>query len=122
MIPFHPRQDTSNVIHVTRNLLEEGHTKVSDAELVGKRLFGRPMRLRLGVWIVRRDKPRFFQSEPPGQLGSSTAIRQELQKFVELGLLEEERPDGENRVYYVRTESAWWAIFATCAEILERLE
>lgn len=81
-------------------------------------LFGRACRLPIATWILRRDKPRFFQSEPPRELGSPTAVRQELARLARAGLLDEERPDGENRVYYVRTGSAWWAVIDLASEIL----
>jgi DNA-binding transcriptional ArsR family regulator len=70
------------------------------------------------MWILARDKPRFHQSEPPRELGSPAAVRQELSRLTRAGLLTEERPDGENRVYYVRTDSDWWSVIALAAGIL----
>ena len=70
------------------------------------------------MWILARDKPRFYQSEPPPELGSPTAVRQELSRLTRAGLLNEERPDGENRVYYVRTDSDWWSVIALAERIL----
>lgn len=89
-----------------------------DAARMSADLFGRACRLPIAMWILRRDKPRFFQSEPPRELGSPTAVRQELARLARAGLLHEERPDGENRVYYVRTDSAWWAVIELASEIL----
>lgn len=89
-----------------------------DAARMSADLFGRACRLPIAMWILGRDKPRFFQSEPPRELGSPTAVRQELARLARAGLLDEERPDGENRVYYVRTDSAWWAVIELASEIL----
>lgn len=89
-----------------------------DAARISADLFGRGCRLPIAIWILRRDKPRFYQSEPPVQLGSPTAVRQELARLTKAGLLEEERPDGENRVYYMRTDSVWWQVVKVAMEIL----
>lgn len=80
-------------------------------------LFGRPCRLPLALWILKRDKA-FFQSEPPRSVGPPTAIRQELDRFVKAGLLDERRPDGDNRVYYERSDSPVWAIIRTAADVI----
>ena len=89
-----------------------------DATRVSADLFGRPCRLPLAIWITKREKPRFFQSEPPREIGAPSAIRQELARFVRAGLLDEERPDAENRVYYIRTDSALWAIIQAAIDAL----
>lgn len=89
-----------------------------DAGLISAELFGRSCRLPIAMWILKRDKPRFYQSEPPRELGTPTAIRQELARLTRAGMLAEERPDGENRVYYVRTDSAWWTVIELASEIL----
>ena len=90
-----------------------------DVMRVSADLFGRPCRLPLAVWILRRDKPRFYQSEPPRELADPTARRQELARFVKAGLLDEERPDAENRVYYTRTDSRLWEVIRTAAAVVE---
>jgi hypothetical protein len=89
-----------------------------DAAQLSDVLFGRPCRLPLAMWILEREKPRFFQSEPPRGVGVPTAIRQELSRLVIIGMLEEERPSGENRVYYIRTNSELWKIIRTAIEVL----
>jgi hypothetical protein len=89
-----------------------------DATLVSKHLFGRPCRLPLMLWILNHPKDRIYQSEPPGSIGATTAIRQELDRLVRAGLLDEERPDGESRVYYVRTTSPLWDIVRSAAAAL----
>jgi len=81
-----------------------------DDTLVGKLLFGRPTRLRLCIWILHLEKERFFQSQPPPHVGLTSAVTTELAKLVRLGMLEQERPDAENRVYYVRVDSPLWAV------------
>lgn len=88
------------------------------AARVGAELFGRSCRLPIALWILNRDKPRFYQSEPPRELGAPTAIRQELARLTRAGLLDEERPDGDKRVYYVRTDSPWWDVIKVARQIL----
>ncbi len=89
-----------------------------DIEEVGKRLFGRRCRLTLALWVVRREKPRFFQSEPPKEVILPSDAARELGHLVQLHMLEEERPDGDRRVWYVRTDSKLWKIIETAAEVL----
>jgi hypothetical protein len=87
-----------------------------DVREVGKQLFGRPCRLSLALWIIRRDKPRFYQSEPPREVIQPGDLGKELGRLVRLGMLEEERPDGERRVYYIRTDSELWKIIKAASE------
>jgi hypothetical protein len=91
-----------------------------DATGVSDRMFGRGCRLPLAVWVLQHPKGRFFQSEPPA-FGTTTPsnIRQELARLVQLGMLEEERPDDVNKVFYVRTDHALWRIIEVAAEVLE---
>lgn len=84
-------------------------------------LFGRPCRLPLLLWLLAHPKGRIFQSEPPSHLGVRTAVREELARFTRAGLLEEERPDGDSRVYYVRTDSPLWEIVRTARQAVEGL-
>jgi hypothetical protein len=90
-----------------------------DVSQVSAELFGRACRLPLALWILRREKPRFYQSEPPLDLGPASAVRQELQRFTRAGLLAQERPDGENRVYYVRTDSPLWEVIEAAASAVD---
>jgi hypothetical protein len=89
-----------------------------DVDEVGKLLFGRPCRLALALWIVRHDKLRFYQSEPPREVILQGDAAKELGKLVRLGMLDEERPDDARRVYYNRTGSPLWKIIEAAAEIL----
>lgn len=91
-----------------------------DAARVSNDLFGRSCRLPLALWILRNNKDRFFQSEPPQRFGGRTAIRQELDRFVNAGLLNIERPDNESRVYYIRTDSPLWEIVRAAGEVVDR--
>jgi len=86
---------------------------------VGRLLFGRPCRLALALWIVRHDKPRFYQSEPPREVISQGQAAKELGRLVRLGMLEEDRPDDARRVYYERTGSPLWAIIQAAADVFE---
>lgn len=90
-----------------------------DVREVGKLLFGRPCRLSLALWIIRHDKPRFFQSEPPRDVIQPGELAKELGRLVRLGMLEEERPDGERRVYYTRTDSRLWKIIEAASESVD---
>ena len=92
-----------------------------DATRISAALFGRRCRLPLALWILEHGKA-FYQSEPPRDLGAQTAIRQELARFVRAGLLDEERPDGENRVYYVRTTSPLWEIIAAARRVVQGVQ
>jgi hypothetical protein len=89
-----------------------------DATRVSALLFGRPCRLPLLLWLLDHPKGKIFQSEPPSHLGVRTAIREELARFTRAGLLEEERPDGDPRVYYVRTNSPLWEIVRTARDVV----
>jgi hypothetical protein len=93
-----------------------------DATHISKYVFGRPCRLPLLLWILNHPKDRIYQSEPPESLGGRTAIRQELDRFVLAGLLDEERPDGDQRVFYVRNASPLWEIVRSAAEVLKRAD
>ena len=90
-----------------------------DVDEVGKLLFGRPCRLALALWIVRHDKPRFYQSEPPREVIWPGDLAKELGRLVRLGMLVQERRDDARRVYYERTDSPLWKIFLVAAEVIE---
>lgn len=89
-----------------------------DVREISGDLFGRPCRLPFALWILERDKPRFFQSEPPREIDSPTALRQELERFVRLGMLVQDRPDAENRVYYERTDSPLWQVIEAARSVV----
>jgi hypothetical protein len=91
-----------------------------DATRVSNEMFGRACRLPLMLWVHANPKDRFYQSEPPESLGGRTAIRQELERLVRAGLLVEERPDADPRVYYVRTDSPLWEIVKAAASVVEQ--
>ena len=91
----------------------------ANADEVGRLLFGRPCRLALALWIVRHDKPRFYQSEPPREVILQSDLAKELSRLVRLGMLEEERRDDSRRIYYNRTDSPLWRIFQAAADALE---
>ena len=90
-----------------------------DVPEVGRLLFGRPCRLALALWIVRRDKPRFYQSEPPRDVILQSDLAKELGRLVRLGMLDEERRDDARRVYYERTGSPLWTIIQAAADVIE---
>ena len=92
-----------------------------EIERVSDRLFGRSCRLPLLFWILEHPKDRIYQSEPPESIAGRTAIRQELARLTEAGLLDEERPDGDARVYYVRTASPLWEVVRAAAVVVRDL-
>jgi len=81
-------------------------------------LFGRGCRLPIALWVLDHASGRFYQSEPPIALAPPTALRQELARLVRAGLLSKERLPGESRVYYTRTNSPWWRVYAEVANIV----
>ncbi|AQA25575.1 hypothetical protein BTZ20_0310 [Rhodococcus sp. MTM3W5.2] len=89
-----------------------------DANLISRLFFGRACRLPLAIWILHLEGGRFYQSEPPRSIAPQTAITQELSRFVELGLLHEERSGSEHRVYYLRTTSPLWGIIEACVDLV----
>lgn len=91
-----------------------------DATQVSDDMFGRPCRLPLMLWVLDHPKDRVYQSEPPESLGARTALRQELNRMTRAGLLREERPDGDSRVYYAKTDSPLWGIVQTARDVLKR--
>jgi hypothetical protein len=86
---------------------------------VGDQLFGRRCRLMLALWIVRREKPQFYQSEPPREVVLPGDAAKELGRLVRLGMLDKERPDDSRRVYYYRTDSLLWKIIEAASEVLD---
>jgi hypothetical protein len=89
-----------------------------DVNEVGRQLFGRPCRLALAVWIVRLEKPVFYQSEPPREVIPQGHAGGELARLVGLGMLEVQRRDDSRRIYYVRTGSPLWKIFEAAADVI----
>lgn len=90
-----------------------------DAREVGKELFGRPCRLTLALWVLRHNKPLFYQSEPPRDVILQGESAKELGRLARLGMLQELRPDESRRVYYERTDSPLWKIFEAAADVIE---
>jgi len=89
-----------------------------DENEIGKLLFGRRCRLALALWVVRHDKPRFYQSEPPREVILPGDVAKELGRLIRLGMLDEERPDDARRVYYHRTDSPLWKIIEAAADVI----
>lgn len=84
-------------------------------------LFGRPLRLCLGVWLAGRSSQDFFQREAVDAMRpwepAHSAVLAELRKFVELGLLRRLEPTADDRrVWYSRTDSRLWRVFAGAGE------
>ena len=73
----------------------------------------------LALWIVRRDKRRFYQSEPPREVIWQGDLAKELGRLVRLGMLDKVRPDDARRVYYYRTDSPLWEIMQAVGDAIE---
>lgn len=85
------------------------------AEL-GKGLFGRRARLAVAVWALHAEGGVFSQHEAVVGVGlPQSNVREELERLVGLGLLEDvPRGDGPGRRYYARVDGhpAWMVIAA----------
>ncbi|WP_198538999.1 hypothetical protein [Mycolicibacterium wolinskyi] len=91
-----------------------------DATHVSELLFGRKCRLAVAMWVLRHPKGRFFQSEPRDiDHASSSNVTQELNRLVQLGMLDVEHPEDSRRVYYVRTNSPLWDIITAAIEAID---
>jgi hypothetical protein len=82
-----------------------------DVDEVGDLLFGRKLRLRLALWVLRRDD-RFYQAEAAkGVNYSASAVADELDRLVELGMLAGQPAEsGDRRRYYKKLDHPLWAI------------
>jgi hypothetical protein len=84
-------------------------------------LFGRALRPKLAVWVLRRQNPRFYLSEaqeavPPQ---ARSAVASELESLVSIDMLEEEHARaGDRRRWFRRTKSPFWRIIQTADEVL----
>lgn len=90
-----------------------------DGAVVSDRLFGRRCRLPIAAWIAQHPKGRFYQGEVPlyGTVSRSN-VNEELHRLLDLGMLDEERPDDARRVYYVRRTSPLWEVVVLAASII----
>jgi hypothetical protein len=88
-----------------------------DANEVSEQLFGRRCRLPVFAWVAQNPKDRFFQSEVGlyDKVSRSNA-NEELKRLLTLGMLSEDRPDDNRRVYYDRLDSPLWDIVASAAD------
>lgn len=90
---------------------------------LGKLLFGRPIRLRLLLWVSDRVDTVFYQSEAAAGVGykSSTAVAAELDRLERLGMVRKfGRLAGNERQNYARIDSEYWTIVAAAKSSLER--
>jgi len=84
-------------------------------------MFGRPLRLRVLMWVRSHDGV-FFQSQAARGVDYSgvSAVAKELDTLEQLGMLRKYgRPSNTGRQNYVRTESPWWAIVDTARAALQ---
>jgi hypothetical protein len=97
---------------------------------VGKRVFGRPLRLLTAVWIL--DHKRFYQAEategvralsgPDGARVDQAAVTQELDRFVDLKLIDrEDKEGGQRRQYYGRLDTPLWSVFEAARDSAPRI-
>lgn len=94
---------------------------------ISRQVFGRPARVLLAAWILEREGEAFFQTEAKLALANmgeaQSAATQELERFVEWGLItRSDPPPGERRVWYAQNkDSDLWAIFEGTCEALDLL-
>jgi hypothetical protein len=87
---------------------------------LGGGMFGRPLRLRVLLWVRAREGV-FFQSEAARGVDYSgvSAVAKELETLEVLGMVRKYgRPSNTGRQNYVRTESPWWGIIDTASAAL----
>lgn len=88
--------------------------------VLGDRLFGRSLRLRLALWILNQQGASFYQGEAAlGVSYSAGGVATDLDRLVELGMLirEEGAQDGR-RQYYRQTASPFWKIIEAARNAL----
>ena len=94
-------------------------------------LFGRPLRLRVGLWVLERleNEDTFFQGEAASGIGySASGVAAELERLVDLGMVERHENGTERRIYYSPRSSVLWAeafaaartFLASEAEVLKK--
>lgn len=85
---------------------------------LGDSLFGRALRLRVAHWVLTHEAGTFFQGEvATGVSYSASAVAQELDRLVDLGMLiRHPRTAGDRRQYYSRTESQVWEVIQAAVE------
>lgn len=79
-------------------------------EFVGKQLFGRPLRLRVLIWVMNRSDP-FCKSEASKGVGysSTTAVIAELSRLEALGMIEAVKPVVTSRRHdYKKVDHPFW--------------
>src|SRR5260370_8836569 len=77
---------------------------------VGDQVVGRGVRVRLASWMLARGERKFYQSEAVSEVeGGISNIRDELARFVDLGMVVDVPPTpNDRRRYYRRTNSQLW--------------
>jgi len=90
-------------------------------DLIGDRLFGRSLRLRVAAWVLAHEDPHFYQSEAAASVRySASAVTQELNRLVELGMILRRDPTpGGRRQYYTKTDSPLWAVIREALDVAE---
>lgn len=95
-------------------------SRTLDMTFLGEKLFGRGLRLRVAAWVVGASRS-FYQAEAAdGVRYSASAVAQELERLVELGMLiRHDKPGGDRRQYYSRTDSSLWRVITTALEMVD---
>ena len=81
-------------------------------DTLGSGIFGRPLRLRVLLWVRAKDGV-FFQSQAARGVEYSgvSAVAKELDTLEQLGMVRKYgRPSNTGRQNYIRIHSPWWAI------------
>lgn len=88
---------------------------------VGAKLFGRALRLRVAAWVLLQEGETFFQGEAAQALAySPSAVAEELEKLVDLGMLiKHEKTPGDRRQYYSKVATPLWNVISAAVGAIE---
>jgi DNA-binding MarR family transcriptional regulator len=97
---------------------------VSTCEHLSERLFGRPIRLPLLLWVSGCAAPDFFATEIAEQMHvSSSNVSQELDRLIDLGMIEPvARKRGDIAKRFVLVNHPGWGIVKAASQVLSELE
>lgn len=94
-----------------------------ELERVGHELFGRAARLLVASAIAQREETLFFQGELALELRlPQSNVREELERLVRLGMIEDvPRESGSSRRYYRRVSHPLWDVVHAAVAATNRM-
>lgn len=91
-----------------------------DVTTVGRLLFGRSLRLRVALWILRESGGSFFLSQAAAGIGySASGISSELDRLIELQMIRRDADAGSRRVYFTVVPHPLWEVFAAANRLVD---